>query len=457
MSEFSPARLSSTLEELLDQRSSAQLCVAFSGGLDSVVLLNALVQLRDHDGRWKLRAVHVNHQLQPDSGEWAQQCEGWCQQLQVDCKVLTVSVKETQAQGLEAAARRARYSALQDELKPEEFLFTAHHADDQLETILIAMMRGAGLNGLAAMPTIARFGRAWHARPLLNFTRDSLQKWAHAKSLLYIDDPTNSHTHFDRNFLRHEIIARLKQRWPAAAVTGARAAHHLSDAKLLMDEYVAQDYSKACEANALVVDVLQQWPPLRRRAVIRYWLQQHDVLMPSTQTMHALEHDMLHSAVDRVPCTRWSGCAVHRFKGRLHLDTNHRSERVGDVLHWDPSQAISLPSGLGTLRLTEAANEADLAQSLDPGKLPSRLVVRFRQGGERIQLPHEDFHRQLKTLMQAANIFPWWRGRVPLIYAGDQLVAIAGMWVSADYVATGKQGAFQVQWLHEGFSMFSPV
>lgn len=457
MSEFSLSRLLITLDELLTHCSSAQLCVALSGGLDSVVLLNALAQLRHQRSHWKIRAVHVNHQLQPASSLWADQCAKWCEQLHVDFKALSVKVVDTQTQGVEAGARHARYSALQNEISPNEILLTAHHADDQLETVLIALMRGAGLDGLSAMPSIICFGHAWHARPLLGFTRDSLQAWAQSCALSYVEDPSNSHTQFDRNYLRHEIITRLKFRWPAAAITGARAAHHLSDVQLLMDEYVAQDYSQACVDNSLSIEFLCQWQPSRRRAVIRYWLQQNDILMPSTQTMHALDHDMLNSATDRVPCTKWGGCAVHRFKGRMYLERDYRLEQLDEVLQWDRTQVLSLPHQLGRLRLTESTGTADKVLMLDAGKLPSQLVVRFRQGGERIQLPSEDFHRELKTLMQAKSVFPWWRGRVPLIYSGDHLIAVAGLWVSAEYVATGIQPALQLQWLHEEFFAILPT
>lgn len=455
MSEFSPTRLLNVLDELLSQHSSVQLCVALSGGLDSVVLLTALAQLREQRNNWTVRAVHINHQLQSAAAQWAEQCATWCEQQHIEYTALSVQVVDTQAQGVEAAARHARYAALRSEIRSDEFLLTAHHADDQLETMLIALMRGAGLNGLSAMPLMTTFDKGWHARPLLGFTRDSLQLWADASNLQYVDDPTNSHTRFDRNYLRHEIITRLKERWPAAAATGARSAYHLSEAQKLLDEYVAHDYLQSCEQNSLDIGTLKRWSSSRRRAVIRHWLQQNNVLMPSTHTMQALEHDMLISASDRVPCTRWGHYAVHRFKQRLYLEQHYRPEHLDDLLKWDPAQALDLPHGLGHLRLLQPGSGSENGLLIDASKLPHQLTVRFRQAGERIQLPNEDFHRELKTLMQSAGVFPWWRGRIPLVYSGDDLVAVAGLWVSADYVANQTQTALELQWVHEEFSVIS--
>ncbi len=187
---------------------------------------------------------------------------------------------------------KARYAALQAELESDEVLLTAHHADDQLETILIALMRGAGLDGLAAMPSIARFAHAWHTRPLLDFTRNELQTWAQRQGISYITDPTNTQTQFDRNYLRLDVIPRFKQRWQSVTTTGARSASHLSEAQSLLNEYVAQDYLHAAADNTLSIKVLRDWSAARRRAVIRYWLQHNEVLMPSTRVLQALEHDM---------------------------------------------------------------------------------------------------------------------------------------------------------------------
>lgn len=453
MSEFSPSQLLVVLDELLSN-SPYRLCVALSGGLDSMALLHALVQLRDKNNEWSLRAVHVNHQLQKDADRWAQQCIDWCAQLDAPCKALTVQVSDIKNQGMEAAARKARYAALQAELESDEVLLTAHHADDQLETVLIALMRGAGLDGLAAMPSIARFAHAWHARPLLGFTRNELQSWAQQHGMPYITDPTNTQTQFDRNYLRLDVIPRLKQRWQSVATTGARSASHLSEAQSLLNEYVAQDYLHAAADNTLSIEVLRGWSSARRRAVIRYWLQHNEVLMPSTRVLQALEHDMFNSEEDRVPCTRWDEYAVHRHQQRLYLEKQYQPEHFDDCMQWHWHEPLRLPHRLGSLCLT-APPMSYTSLRLDAKRLPSPLMVRFRQGGEQLQLPGESFHRELKKLFNDAGVLPWWRGRVPLIYADEQLVAVADLWISANFVAVDTQAALQLQWSHDKNVVFS--
>ena len=453
MSEFSLPRLLTLLDELLINRSSLRLCVSLSGGLDSMVLLHALAQLRSEHRQWQMRAIHVNHQLQSTAGEWAQLCVNWCDKLDVPCTVLAVDVTDIKELGTEAAARKARYAALQAELKPDEILLTAHHADDQLETVLIALMRGSGLDGLAAMPSLVRFAHAWHARPLLGFTRDALHTWADQQSLSYINDPSNAHTDYDRNFLRHEIVPRLKQRWPSSSITGARAAAHLSDVQSLLDQYVGHDLDQVSDDNTLHFDALRHWPSARRRAVIRSWLAQNDVLMPSTRVLQSLEHDMLRGADDRVPCTRWDRYAVHRYQGRLYLEKIHRPEQLDESMPWNWQESLQLPHQLGLLCMVKTTDPQASSLAMNASKLPPQLSVQFRHGGEQIQLPGESIHRELKKLLQDVNVLPWWRGRVPFIYAGDDLVAVANLWVSANYVATDAQPALRLQWLHDKISM----
>jgi tRNA(Ile)-lysidine synthase len=440
MSEFSSARLVTILQTLLPT-AAAPLCVALSGGLDSIVLLHALAQLRELQ-QWQVRAVHVDHQLQARSSAWAKVCESWAQQLAIECRVLRVQVQEQETLGVEAAARKARYAALQAELQPNEVLLTAHHADDQFETVLLALLRGSGVAGLAAMPAVARFGMGWHLRPLLSFSRDELNVWAQARHLQFVADPTNEDVRFDRNYLRHEVIPKLTARWPAAAHTGNRSASHLGEAQALLNEYVSDDYSRAASNGSLDADVLRALSRPRRHALLRYWLQQHQVLMPTTRILHALEHDMLQAAEDRVPCTQWQDVAVHRYRDRLYLERHSDAPPLLEMI-WLWRNELCLPATLGALCIKESsvrdvhddARQVRAAQRVSLARLPNELTVRFRQGGERIRLSGEHYHHQLKKLLQESAVLPWWRDRLPLIYVGEELVAVADLWVSAEFAA----------------------
>lgn len=417
-----------------------------------MVLLNVLAQVREHNPRLRLRALHVDHRLQAQSGHWAEQCVQWAQQLQVECAVLPVAVTDIGDFGVEAAARKVRYAAFKSALQPREMLVTAHHADDQLETILLALMRGSGVDGLAAMPACVRFGAGWHARPLLGFTHESLHEWAQARRIAYLTDPTNSDTHFDRNFLRQEVVPMLKTRWPAIARTASRSASHLAEAQALLDDWTENDYLLATVDDALSVDALRELPTPRRYALLRFWLQQHDVLMPSTRVLHSLEHDMLQSAHDRVPYVQWHGAEVHRHRDLLYVEKPLTEWDVGEKLAWTWRQELLLPSELGSLSLSshELPQTNDrYAVGIALDRLPTQLTVRFRDGGERIRLPKEKHHRALKKLLQESAVLPWWRERLPLIYADDKLVAVADLWVSHEFAARAAEPAVFPVWQRE--------
>jgi tRNA(Ile)-lysidine synthase len=420
-------------------------CIALSGGSDSIVLLNVMAELRQHNpGLW-VRAVHVDHQLQQQSSVWAEHCMQAARHLEIPCEVVKVTVTEASELGVEAAARAVRYHAFTKLLRAGEVLLTAHHADDQLETILIALIRGSGVDGLAAMPRCIRFGKGWHARPLLGFTHEALHDWAQARQLQYISDPSNDDAHFDRNFLRLSVVPMLKSRWPSIARTASRSASHLAEAQTLLDDWTENDYMLAAVDDALSVDALRELPPPRRHALLRFWLQQQQVLMPSTRVLHALEHDMLQAAHDRVPYVHWQGAAVHRHRDLLYVEQPLSEWDMAQPLSWSWQQDLELPSELGELSLAavpQAAGKTCIARH----KLPDTLSVRFRDGGERIRLPGEKHHRALKKLLQESSVLPWWRECLPLIYAGDKLVAVADLWVSHEFAAARDEPAMQVVW-----------
>lgn len=453
MSEFSITSFLPALAAIQPESAATGFCIALSGGSDSMVLLHVMAEVRMHNPQVQLRALHVNHQLQNQSAQWAEHCQRSAQELGIDCDVLRVNVADIGELGVEAAARAVRYAAFKTALQPGEVLLTAHHADDQLETILLALMRGSGVDGLAAMPACIRFGQGWHARPLLGFTHEALHDWAQARQLHYISDPSNDDTHFDRNFLRQGVVPMLKSRWPAIARTASRSASHLAEAQSLLDDWTENDYLLATVDDALSVDALRELPPARRHALLRFWLQQHDVLMPSTRVLHSLEHDMLQSAHDRVPYVHWQGAAVHRHRDLLYVEQPLSEWDASERLDWCWQQELRLPSELGELSLISSESTQHLASLMDRAmpriarnKLPDVLTVAFRDGGERIRLPGEKHRRALKKLLQESAVLPWWRERLPLIYAGDKLVAVADLWISHEFCASASDAAVQLVW-----------
>jgi tRNA(Ile)-lysidine synthase len=440
VSRFSPSALLACVDSLVP-RTSAELCVAFSGGLDSTVLLHALARALADRPNYRMRAVHVDHQLQPDSARWCEQCGRVARSLQVEFVPLVVSVASDPELGPEAAARDARYAALRQILKPNEVLLTAHHADDQLETMLLALMRGAGLRGLSGVPSVQIFGGGWLARPLLEFSRAELEAWARVEQLRWLEDPSNESTSFDRNFLRHRVLPTLHERWPAAAHSATRSTAHLREAGRLLDVLAAADFETVAAGSCLSMTQLAGLAPARRRNVLRHWIRQHGVRVPSTRKLATIERDLLIAREDRLPCVEWDGVQVRRHRGLLYCMRERPPFEPADILTWNVSQVLELPAQLGRLRA-----QRDALGGVAAARLPDELQVQFRHGGEELQPAGDVHHRKLKKLLQDARVLPWWRDRVPLIYAADRLVAVGDLWIAEEFAAHAGEDALRIVW-----------
>lgn len=438
-----PDRVCAALDGLLPEEAGGQLCIAFSGGLDSSVLLHALAQaLADHP-RYTLRAVYIDHQLQADSARWGRHCAAIAARLGVPCVIERVSVTAPGAKtadGLQAAARRARYQALREMLSPGEALLTAHHADDQLETVLLALMRGAGLGGLSAMPPCRRFGPGWHIRPMLDLERGQIEAWARAQALEWIEDPSNRAAHFERNYLRHWVVPALRRQWPAAARTAARSAAHVAEAAALVDELAMTDLATAADGRCLRVAALAGLSPARRRNLLRHWVKLCGARPPATRKLAALEHDMLSAAEDRNPCVAWDGWEVRRHRGLLYCEPALPPLPTA-AMSWRWSMPLQLPAGTGRLAAVASADGG-----LAVEKLPDELRVCLRGGGEALRPQGHAHRRKLKKLLQTAHVLPWWRGRIPLVYAGETLIAVGDLWMAREFAAEPGAPAVRLVW-----------
>jgi tRNA(Ile)-lysidine synthase len=435
---FSPSALHQQLDRLALPPDAA-VCVAFSGGLDSTVLLHAMARLHGH----RLRAVHIDHGLHADSSSWRVHCEQQVRSLQVELISQIVQVENIAEIGLEAAARAARYEALRRVLREGEYLLSAHHADDQLETLLLALMRGAGLLGLSAMPAIQPFASGWLARPLLAFTRAELEQWARAEQLTWLSDPSNDNLSLDRNFLRQKIVTSLRERWPAAAHTATRSTEHLQAAGRALDQLAALDADGAIVGECLDVERLRALDSERRRNLLRYWIRQRGARAPSTRKLSSIDHDMLAASPDRIPCLGWDGWEIRRHRDLLYCEPRLPQIDLDRRLQWQVSNPLTLPSGLGELRFVSCASGG-----LSAAKVGDQLEVRFRAGGESLQPVGDEHHRKLKKLLQAAAILPWWRDRLPLIYARGQLLAVGDLWIESEFVARVGEPALALVWEH---------
>jgi tRNA(Ile)-lysidine synthase len=426
-------RVTASLTTLLPDYRTVRLCVAFSGGLDSTALLTALALSR-RARRPPLRAVHIDHQLHPNSGRWAAHCRAVAERLRVPLTVRAVHVDRGAGTSPEAAARDARYRALEQELESSEVLLTAQHADDQLETVLLQLFRGAGVPGIAAMPLVAPFGLGRIARPLLAMERREIETWAHARRLDWVEDDTNADETFDRNYLRRRVVPLVRARWPAAGRAVARSARHAAEAQRLLDLMARLDAERAAVGAALCIRRLRPLTPERRRNALRYWIARTGVPLPDTRRLEELAGPLLDARRDARPQVFWGGTVAQRDGHLLHLAPAVAPVAL-EPLPWSPRRApeLELPPGLGRLELA-----ADRHGPIDIDALPESVTVRLRRGGERLRPRRGGPTRTLKALLQGAHVGRAERGRIPLLWAGEQLLAAGDLWVDAGIQAAAE-------------------
>lgn len=441
---FSPAWLKARLAALLPQFPNVSLCVAFSGGADSTALLAALARLKARG--LKLRALHVDHRLQPQSAAWSEHCRRIARELGVPLEVLSVRVRRRRGESLEAQAREARYAALAVHLRAQEVLLTAHHADDQLETVLLQLLRGAGVAGLSAMAPVVAFARTVLVRPLLEAGAAELRAWVKGQGLSFVEDPSNQDERLDRNYLRARVLPLLRARWPAAAATVARSARHAAEAQRLLEALGAQDAERAAVGRALSAKVLRRLPLDRRRNALRYWIGACGALAPPSRRLEELAGPVLAARADTQPCVAWAGVRVTREADVLRLEAGKRATaeapvaRAPESIAWRWRRHATLALAAGTLTL-----RADARGPLDLGALAPSLTLRTRAGGERLRPVAGGPRRSLKGLLQEARVSLEERARLPLVFSGDTLIAVADRWLDASVqagAATRRRGRF---------------
>lgn len=439
--DFEPVALATALAELLHElpRPAAGLCVAYSGGLDSTVLLTALARRSGPVALLPLRAIHVDHGLVPQSRHWSRRCAEIAGELGVPCQVLEVDARAPRGASPEGWARRVRRAAFAASLAADEVLLTAHHADDQLETVLLQLLRGGGPAGIAGMPRIAPLGRGWQARPLLGMRREMLHRWAEREQLEWVEDPGNVDLRFDRNYLRHAVLPQLRARWPQAALTVGRSAVLSAEAVALAELAAAADLAAVREGRTLPMAALTRWPAPRQRAVLRAWIAACGLPLPSARTLAALRRDLWRAAPDRVPCARWQDARVYRYRERLYAD-RETAARADAARSWPVGQAITLAGG-GRLEWRPATGKG-----LSRARLPPVLELKPRRGGELFRPAPGAQARPLRKWLQERGVLPWLRDRVPLVYAGDTLLAVADLGYGAESAARDGEEAWVIHW-----------
>jgi len=405
--------------------------LAFSGGLDSHVLLSLFCRLRaelDID----FCAIHINHGLSPNAKHWANHCKSICNSYGIEYVEHAIQLDLKIGDSVEEQARVKRYAVFADGLGAGDILLTAHQQDDQAETVILQLLRGAGPRGLAAMPVIKSFAKGFHGRPLLGFSRVDLERYADSQQLEWIDDESNDNVALTRNFIRHEILSRLKLRWPTITSTISRSAAHCAETQILLNEFAHEINTQVHGryAHTLSVTKLIQLSQEKQRLMLRTWIYQCGYPIPNTKIIGIIQRDIFTAAWDRNPCVSWGSIELRRYRDDLYLMPSLQKLNGQHVFTWDLDGCLRLP-GVGVLYASPVRGHGLRADI-------KHVSVQYRQGGEVVKLANRGRHT-LKNLFQEWNVLPWDRSRVPLIFVADRLVAVVGYCIDENFVAEGDE------------------
>jgi len=412
--------------------------LAFSGGLDSSVLLHALAKYQRKSGL-KISAIHVNHQLQDEASDWAKFCKQQCNILGLVCNIDIVTLEKNTGDSVEALARQARYAVFAKYIKPTTCLLTAHHSDDQCETFLLQLFRGAGPKGLSAMALQKNFKQGQHARPLLSLSREQLEAYAQENAVEYIQDPSNLINSFDRNFLRNDIIPQIKARYPNVQNRVGRSVEHIANEHFVLDDLLSEKLQALLIENTLN---LTKWHSLTgniQALLIRKWISDSSMQLPSTKILNDVLLQLKYAHGESKTKITWADVEIRVYSQRAFLlpkisDDTYKNQE-GSVIK--DSEEYHLPANSGSLVFKSNSNDQ------------VQLTLQFRRGGEKLRLPKHKHHISLKQLCQKNRVLPWMRSRIPLLFDGEELVAIADLWLNADWLDKQEFPNFSVNWANK--------
>ena len=425
-----------------------QFYVAYSGGLDSRVLLHLCASLSSV--RQKITAVYVHHGLQAEADDWAEHCAETAELEDVRFIKLHVDGRPEPGESGEEAARNARYRALKSLLNTGDILLTGQHREDQLETILLQLFRGAGLSGLSGMPGEAAFGKGKIVRPLLNVSKRDFEEYAQRLDLTWVEDPSNRECDYDRNYLRNCVIPLLKERWPSIDKTVFRAGVHCAEAQTRISCFAGELLRCVLDesTHTLKIDRLLILDRYDRQLVVREWFRTFGLRMPSAGLIGQILDQVVDASQGRDPKLQRTGFSVRRYRERLYLLSDVRPINPESFIAWPADQTYLQLEHNGRLQLTAKAGPGLSAEAW----AQAQVAVHYRQGGESIRLPGRDGSHTLKKLFQEAGVPPWIRERMPLVYLDEKLASVGGEWIDAEFYRLGNGDNLSLQWLQHNSS-----
>lgn len=430
--------LLSNLYRMLQQQglTHAAFLLAYSGGLDSTALLSLFAQLKQQLPQLQLRAIHIHHGLSPNADHWAQHCQQQSEQFHIPLVIEKVRLDPKKS--LEDAAREARYQAFKRHLNDNEILVTAHHLNDQSETLLLALKRGSGVKGLAAMQVRSELWQMPIFRPLLPYSREQLAQYVATQHLTWIEDESNQDDRYDRNFLRNRILPELRRRWTAIDRTLQRSAQHCYEQQQLIDELLQPLFEQLyCRQNR-TLDIRQfaDYSRPKQNALLRLWLSQSAVAMPSQPQLEQLIEQVIFARYDSQPQLALVETVIRRYQQRLYL-TEHYADLSQRIIEVAVGKNIRLPDNLGEVRFEPQADGLKVIWRQNQERifalpLPENgenIQLRFHYAGK-VRLAANRANQEIKKIWQQADIPPWQRQRTPLVFYGDEFISALGVFIT---------------------------
>ena len=414
-------------------------CIAFSGGMDSTVLLHVMKNIIDEKSQ--IRAIHINHNIVDNSKVWSKTCKSICKNFGIDIEIISLEVTHN-GYGLEAAARDERYEKLKEKLYENEYLLTAHHEEDQMETVFLRMARGTGLDGLQGINEKYSFGEGIIFRPMLEVSKTSVMDYAKEHQLKWVEDSSNQDTHFDRNFLRKKIIPQFRERWPSIASSVSRLSQLSAQNIKILNQIAEEDIGPIANMNELPLAKLLDKSFERANNMLRYIILANGMSIPSMKTLQDGLKEMLDPETDK-SVIAWKDYCIRKYKNHLYFLSNSDLEpnKVDVRIPWEIGKTVNLGENIGTIEATFIYGDG-----LSIEKCKNKLTISYRQGGELIKPIGHRINKSLKNLFQENQILPWMRDKIPLIYYQDELVSVADLWFNQNYVASQNEAGFVVNW-----------
>ena len=424
---------------------NSSIVVGLSGGLDSVVLLHLLHGLAVHHS-WRLSALHVHHGISPHAGDWASFCSGLCDRHDIPVRIEHVDIRPLRHMGIEAAARKLRHEALARQ--PVDFIALAHHRDDQVETMLLQLLRGAGVKGASAMALMAvKPEMPTLIRPLLHCTRRQILDYANEHRLEWVEDESNADGRYPRNFLRHRVMPVLNEGFPLAGETLARSAGHFAEASGLLDDLARIDCMHAMAGHTLDVQALQSLSPARARNLLRYFIHVAGAPMPQAVQLEDMIHQLIDASRDAVVCVTFGGWEVRRFAGKVYVMRSLEAFDKNLVLPWQGEPELYWPALASRLCFKQngGPSENESASVVSMARLgQNRVTLKLRQGGEALRSHPGSMSRALKNLLQEHHVPPWQRDRLPLVYCNEELICVPGIAVASGYLPANLEDRMEI-------------